>query len=388
MAPGRGLRAHGSPVHRVLGPSQRGFGGVRGTVGRPRVTSIGYARTHKRPRDSTGIRRPGLDDDSIGLSPAGPVSGAGRSDPFRTPASKRSQRNRHRPAGLPVRLCRRLHAVLRRRPLRRPQAPDTSIASRGRRELKNHFAEPWVGARYAEARPNIHTVVADEIARHVGRIARALDLGSGTGLSTRALLAHSTDVVGLDPSRAMLRAATREAGGAFVRGRAELLPFPAASFQLVTIGCAYHWCDREQLFSETDRVLAQDGWFAIFDSEFLGVVESPALIEWLRNDYWGRLPPCPRNPLFDPSSHLRPPFALTARSSPEARVAMTADAIRRFITTQASTVNAVTSGAASLAELEERLREGLRSHCPAGRPATARFSNPLWLLRKRHAPGR
>lgn len=184
----------------------------------------------------------------------------------------------------------------------------------------------------------------------------------------------------------MLRAARRESGVSFVRGRAELLPFPAASFQLVTIGCAYHWCDRERLFSEASRVLSRDGWFAIFDSEFIGLVESPGLIEWLRDAYWNRLPSCPRNPLFDVSSHLRSPFVPTARVSTEAHVPMTADAICQFITTQASTVNAVTSGAASLPELEERLRDGLRSHCPGDRPATARFLNPLWLLRKHCAP--
>jgi SAM-dependent methyltransferase len=159
-----------------------------------------------------------------------------------------------------------------------------------------------------------------------------------------------------------------------------------ASFQLVSIGCAYHWCDRERLFSETSRVLSPDGWFAIFDSEFMGLEESPGLIEWLRDDYWARLPSCPRNPFFDVSLHLRPPFALIARVSTEVRVPMTADAIRQFITTQASTINAVTSGAASLEELEERLRDGLRSHIPEGHHATARFLNPLCLLRKNRPP--
>jgi SAM-dependent methyltransferase len=180
----------------------------------------------------------------------------------------------------------------------------------------------------------------------------------------------------------MLRAARPAFRASFVRGRAESLPFPVASFQLVTIGCAYHWCDRERLFAETNRVLLQDGWLAIFDSEFAGLVESPALLEWLRNDYWPHLPWCPHNSLFDPTSHLQPPFSLTARVSIEARVPMTADAALLFITTQASTINAVTSGAAGLLDLEERLREGLYSHFPECRRATARFVNRLWLLRK------
>ena len=128
-------------------------------------------------------------------------------------------------------------------------------------------------------------------------------------------------------------------------------------------------------------MLSPRGWFAVFDSEFMGLAESPALLEWLRNDYWSRLPRCPRNPLFDVASHLERPFALVASVSSEARVPMTAEAIVQLITSQASTVNAVTSGAARLSELEERLREGLRPLCPAG-GASARFVNPLWLLRK------
>ena len=146
-------------------------------------------------------------------------------------------------------------------------------------------------------------------------------------------------------------------------------------------------CDRELLLAELDRVLSRAGWLAVFDSEFLGLVESPALLEWLRSDYWSRLPPCPRNPLFE-ADHSQPPFSVVAKASSEAHVPMTAEAILRLITTQGSTVNAVTSGAAELSELEECLRQGLRSNFPdaksggSGRTALARFVNPLWLLRK------
>jgi SAM-dependent methyltransferase len=249
--------------------------------------------------------------------------------------------------------------------------------------MKNHFAEPWVGERYAEARPDIHGVVADEIARHVGYVGHALDLGCGTGLSTRALSSHAARVVGLDPSVGMLLAASPVSSGSFTRGRAELLPFREGSFELVTIGCAYHWCEREKLFEEVARVLSRDGWFAIFDSEFMGLVDSPGLLEWLQNDYWAGLPRCPRYELFDAASHLQPPFVLVSCVSPEAHVPMTVEDVLLLITTQASTVNAVTSGTAPLAELECRLREGIRGSFPEGcERAPARFVNPLWLLRK------
>lgn len=252
--------------------------------------------------------------------------------------------------------------------------------------MRNHFVVPWVGARYAKARPDVHQIVGREIASRTGPISRALDVGAGTGLSSRALLPYCEHVFGLDPAEGMLHAAARAPSLSYVRGKAEFLPFGTGSIQLVTIGCAYHWCDRDQLFGESARVLSQNGWLAIFDSEFTGLVETPALLKWLREDYWSQLPWCPRNPLFDPGSHLRPPFLLDHFVSLEVQVPMTADAIARLIATQAITVNAVTQGRAGLGELEAKLRTGIASKFPPTRIATARFVNPLWLLHKRGEP--
>jgi ubiquinone/menaquinone biosynthesis C-methylase UbiE len=252
--------------------------------------------------------------------------------------------------------------------------------------MRNHFDAPWVGPRYAAARPDVHGVIAREIASQTGRISRAVDLGTGTGLSSRSLLPYCERVVGLDPAAGMLRAAAPAPALSYVRGRAEFLPFRTGSIQLVSIGCAYHWCDPEQLFTEANRVLSKSGWLAIFDSEFMGLVEAPSLLEWLRENYWQQLPRCPRNPLFDPDAHLRQPFSVVRCSSPEIQVPMTADAICMLITTQASTVNAVTQGGALLKVLEAELHEGVRSHFPDAETATARFVNPLWLLRKHARP--
>ena len=131
----------------------------------------------------------------------------------------------------------------------------------------------------------VHHVVGDEILRRCGRIARAVDIGSGTGLSARALLGCADTVVGVDPSVEMLAAAFRHASIGYAAGSAEQLPLASGSFDLATMGSAFHWCDQQAAFAEIDRVVRRDGGAAIYDVELAGLAAAPALIEWLRGEY-------------------------------------------------------------------------------------------------------
>lgn len=64
--------------------------------------------------------------------------------------------------------------------------------------------------------------------------ARALDVGCGEGRFCRMLAQHGVDVVGLDPTPALLAIArARDAESAYVKGSAERLPFAEAQFDLV-----------------------------------------------------------------------------------------------------------------------------------------------------------
>lgn len=248
--------------------------------------------------------------------------------------------------------------------------------------VPNPFAVPWVGKRYARARPDFLPAVADAIVRHTGPVGRALDLGCGTGLSTRALRRVARRVVGVDPSRGMLAEASASPGIHYLCARAEALPLPGGSFDLVGVGCVWHWCEPTRLLHEAARVLVPGGWLAVWVGDLLGGEESDAPLDWLLEHYWARLPRCPHYGDFAPELHVAPPFALHAAERVERTLPMTLAELAEFVTTQASTVHAIESGAATLAELESRLARGLEPFFPEGAPVALRFGGPLSLLRR------
>ena len=94
--------------------------------------------------------------------------------------------------------------------------------------VENPIRGTTVATRYAVARPDLHGLVIELLARRVPKPGRALDLGAGTGLSTRALRGFAEIVVGVDSSADMLRARS-ESLGSYVLAAAELLPFRSAA---------------------------------------------------------------------------------------------------------------------------------------------------------------
>lgn len=92
-----------------------------------------------------------------------------------------------------------------------------------------------------------------------------LDLGCGTGISTRQL-APLGKVIGCDPDPRMLRAAKRHGKigkGKYVIGVADRLPFKDSIFDVVTAFSAFHWFDDAKSIKEIKRVLKPGGIFFV-----------------------------------------------------------------------------------------------------------------------------
>lgn len=123
---------------------------------------------------------------------------------------------------------------------------------------------------YARHRPPVHAAVLELLATRTKmlRVGRALDIGCGAGLSTRALLARASQVIGLDPSPSMVRWAKKLVSEAdFLAGVAEAIPLANGTTELVTAAGSLNYADWEGFFRETARVLTFEGRLVIYDFE-------------------------------------------------------------------------------------------------------------------------
>jgi len=92
--------------------------------------------------------------------------------------------------------------------------------------------------------------------------ALVIDVGCGTGISTRLLVERGYKAVGIDPNEAMLVEARRSGGARYLRGEAAATGLPDASAELVTVAQAFHWFEIASVMRELYRVL-KPGRFAV-----------------------------------------------------------------------------------------------------------------------------
>jgi SAM-dependent methyltransferase len=106
----------------------------------------------------------------------------------------------------------------------------------------------------------------------VDRPQLVVDLGSGTGLSTRAWADRAERVVGVEPHADMRAVAEAQGGAEYVDGDSGAAGLPDACADLVTCSQSLHWMEPEPTFAEAARILRPGGVFAAYDCDAVPVI--------------------------------------------------------------------------------------------------------------------
>jgi SAM-dependent methyltransferase len=110
-----------------------------------------------------------------------------------------------------------------------------------------------------------------------------VDLGSGTGLSSRYWSDKAERVVGIEPSADMRRTAMERSLGnvQFLDGFSHCTGLPAGAAQIVTCMQSLHWMEPQATFEEARRLLRPGGLLAAVDYDW-----PPATGSWQADLAW------------------------------------------------------------------------------------------------------
>lgn len=132
---------------------------------------------------------------------------------------------------------------------------------------------------YDAVRPSPPDELAPLLARYArGTVGTVVDLGSGSGLSSRWAATWAGEVVGVEPSDDMRDVAARQAppNARFVPGWAHDTGLDAGGADVVVAVQAMHWMEPVATLTEVARLLRPGGVFAAIDCDWPPSVGSAA----------------------------------------------------------------------------------------------------------------
>ena len=123
---------------------------------------------------------------------------------------------------------------------------------------------------YDQYRPSPPPVLSDILTQIIRKpiLDLVVDLGCGTGLSTRFWADQSRQVVGIDPTSDMLAYAvsrTHTANVSYVFGYGHQVALASGCADIVTCSQSMHWMDPRLTLPEVARLLRPGGVFAVYD---------------------------------------------------------------------------------------------------------------------------
>jgi ubiquinone/menaquinone biosynthesis C-methylase UbiE len=138
---------------------------------------------------------------------------------------------------------------------------------------------------YDRYRPALPLVIRDILSQLAGSVhpLRVVDIGAGTGLSTRLWKDFDAAVIGIEPSADMRRAFSQAqaldpalSNIRFQEGTSTNTGLADACADIVTVSQALHWMEPEPTLAEAARILRRGGVFAAIDCDWPPTIH-PAL---------------------------------------------------------------------------------------------------------------
>jgi SAM-dependent methyltransferase len=140
---------------------------------------------------------------------------------------------------------------------------------------KSGYDRDGFAAHYDHFRPRPPRTLLDVLCRYarVERPKLVVDLGCGTGLSTRAWSGRADRAIGVEPNPAMLAVAEPAPGVEYREAFAGATGLDDRCADIVTCSQSLHWMEPEPTFAEAVRILRVGGVFAAYDYDWPPVVD-------------------------------------------------------------------------------------------------------------------
>lgn len=127
--------------------------------------------------------------------------------------------------------------------------------------------------QYDKYRPSSPSALADLLTRmaNAPRPALVVDLGSGTGLSSRYWADKAEQAIGVEPTLDMRKQAegqTEAKNVIYREGFSHQTNLPDGCAQIVTCSQSLHWMEPQATFEEAARILVPGGVFAAYDYDW------------------------------------------------------------------------------------------------------------------------
>lgn len=245
----------------------------------------------------------------------------------------------------------------------------------------NPFTGDPVARRYTRGRPYYHGAALDlaEQQLGMGRPRLAIDVGCGTGLSSRAVRQRAERVIALDASLAMLRSAEPTAGVHYIAADAERIPLPDSTADLATVGSAFHWFDQARALAELARCLRPGAGLVVYTDAFYGnLVARASFGNWLTGTYLPSLPRPTRHAYFDPDLAQACGFNRSDYTQDEIHVRLTRAQLADYLLSQSNAAMAIESGDVAADTLRARIITGITPFLPDDDPVEAIFGVRVW----------